>query len=178
IIMVGEIRDAETAEIAIQASLTGHLVLSTLHTNDAATAVTRLVDMGIEPFMIASSLAAVMAQRLVRVICPHCREEYRTADQYPGVSLPEKLYRGKGCDKCFGLGTLGRTAIYEIMPVDQQLCSMIIRRCHAGEIKEYAVSRGMKTLRDDGMARAASGITTIEEVQRVTQDDDYADVPV
>jgi len=178
IIMVGEIRDAETAEIAIQASLTGHLVLSTLHTNDAATAVTRLVDMGIEPFMIASSLAAVMAQRLVRVICPHCREEYRTVDQDPGVTLPEKLYRGKGCDKCFGLGTLGRTAIYEIMPVDQHLCSMIIRRAHAGEIKEYAVSRGMKTLRDDGMARAAAGITTIEEVLRVTQDDDYADVPV
>ena len=178
IIMVGEIRDAETAEIAIQASLTGHLVLSTLHTNDAATAVTRLVDMGIEPFMIASSLAAVMAQRLVRVICPHCREEYRPVAQYAGVTLPERLYRGRGCDKCFGLGTMGRTAIYEIMPVDQELCSMIIRRCHAGEIKEYAVSRGMKTLRDDGMARAAAGITTIEEVLRVTQDDDYADVPV
>ncbi len=178
IIMVGEIRDAETAEIAIQASLTGHLVLSTLHTNDAATAVTRLVDMGIEPFMIASSLAAVMAQRLVRVICPHCREEYHPVAQYAGVTLPERLYRGRGCDKCFGLGTMGRTAIYEIMPVDQELCSMIIRRCHAGEIKEYAVSRGMKTLRDDGMARAAAGITTIEEVLRVTQDDDYADVPV
>lgn len=178
IIMVGEIRDAETAEIAIQASLTGHLVLSTLHTNDAATAVTRLVDMGIEPFMIASSLSAVMAQRLVRVICPHCREEYRPVDQYAGIALPEKLYRGRGCDKCFGLGTMGRTAIYEIMPVDQELCSMIIRRCHAGEIKEYAVSRGMKTLRDDGLARAAAGITTIEEVLRVTQEDDYADVPL
>ena len=178
IIMVGEIRDAETAEIAIQASLTGHLVLSTLHTNDAATAVTRLVDMGIEPFMIASSLSAVLAQRLVRVICPHCREEYRPLEQHAGVTLPEKLYRGRGCDKCFGLGTLGRTAIYEIMPVDQELCSMIIRRAHAGEIKEYAVSRGMKTLRDDGLARAAAGITTIEEVLRVTQDDDYADVPL
>ncbi len=112
IIMVGEIRDAETAEIAIQASLTGHLVLSTMHTNDAATAVTRLVDMGIEPFMIASSLTAVVAQRLVRVICPHCREEYRPAEQYAGVALPEKLYRGRGCDRCFGLGSLGRTAIY------------------------------------------------------------------
>jgi general secretion pathway protein E len=177
IIMVGEIRDAETAEIAIQASLTGHLVLSTLHTNDAATAVTRLVDMGIEPFMIASSLSAVVAQRLVRVICPHCREEYRPAEQYAGVTLPDKLYRGRGCDACFGLGTLGRTAIYEIMPIDQELCSMIIRRSHAGEIKEYAVARGMKTLRDDGIARAAAGITTIEEVLRVTQDD-YADVPL
>jgi general secretion pathway protein E len=177
IIMVGEIRDAETAEIAIQASLTGHLVLSTLHTNDAATAVTRLVDMGIEPFMIASSLSAVVAQRLVRVICPHCREEYRPVQQYAGVTLPDRLYRGKGCDACFGLGTLGRTAIYEIMPIDQELCSMIIRRSHAGEIKEYAVAHGMKTLRDDGLDRAAAGITTIEEVLRVTQDD-YADVPL
>lgn len=177
VIMVGEIRDAETAEIAIQASLTGHLVLSTLHTNDAATAVTRLVDMGIEPFMIASSLSAVVAQRLVRVICPHCRKKYRPAVRYAGITMPKQLYRGLGCDKCFGLGTLGRTAIYEIMPVDQELCSMIIRRAHAGEIKEYAVSRGMKTLRDDGLARAAAGITTIEEVVRVTQDD-YADVPL
>lgn len=177
IIMVGEIRDAETAEIAIQASLTGHLVLSTLHTNDAATAVTRLVDMGIEPFMIASSLSAVVAQRLVRTICPHCREEYRPLEEYAGMHLPEKLYRGRGCDHCFGLGTLGRTAIYEILPIDQELCSMIIRRCHSGEIKEYAISRGMKTLRDDGLARAAAGITTIEEVLRVTQDD-YADVPL
>jgi general secretion pathway protein E len=177
IIMVGEIRDAETAEIAIQASLTGHLVLSTLHTNDAATAVTRLVDMGIEPFMIASSLSAVVAQRLVRVICPHCREEYRPEESYAGVTLPDKLYRGRGCDACFGLGTLGRTAIYEIMPIDQELCSMIIRRAHAGEIKEYAVAHGMKTLRDDGMIRAAAGVTTIEEVLRVTQED-YADVPL
>ena len=177
IIMVGEIRDAETAEIAIQASLTGHLVLSTLHTNDAASAITRLVDMGIEPFMIASSLTAVMAQRLVRLVCPHCREAYTPQEHYAGVSLPERLYRGRGCERCFGLGTLGRTAIYEIMPVDQEICSMIIRRAHAGEIKEYSVSRGMKTLRDDGLQRAAEGVTTIEEVLRVTQDD-YADVPL
>lgn len=177
VIMVGEIRDAETAEIAIQASLTGHLVLSTLHTNDAATAVTRLVDMGIEPFMIASSLSAVVAQRLVRVICQNCREEYQPQQRFAGIALPEKLYRGRGCDACFGLGTLGRTAIYEIMPVDQELCSMIIRRAHAGEIKEYAVAHGMKTLREDGLDKAAAGITTIEEVLRVTQDD-YADVPL
>ena len=177
IIMVGEIRDAETAEIAIQASLTGHLVLSTLHTNDAASAITRLVDMGIEPFMIASSLTAVMAQRLVRVICPHCREEYQPVERHAGIALPEKLHRGRGCDKCFGFGTMGRTAIYEIMPVDQEICSMIIRRAHAGEIKEYAISRGMKTLRDDGLLRAAEGVTTIEEVLRVTQED-YADVPL
>lgn len=175
IIMVGEIRDAETAEIAMQASLTGHLVLSTLHTNDAATAVTRLIDMGIEPFMVASTLSAVLAQRLVRVICPHCREEYRPDREYAGITLPEKLYRGRGCDHCFQLGTSGRTGIYEMLPVDSQLCSMVIRRASTAEIKEYAISRGMRTLRDDGLAKAAAGITTIEEVLRVTQDD-YADI--
>ena len=119
----------------------------------------------------------MVAQRLVRVICPHCREAYTPHEQYAGISLPSVLYRGKGCDACFGLGTMGRTAIYEIMPVDQEICSMIIRRAHAGQIKEYAVSRGMKTLRDDGLARAAAGITTMEEVLRVTQED-YADVPL
>jgi len=177
IIMVGEIRDAETAEIAMQASLTGHLVLSTLHTNDSATAVSRLIDMGIEPFMVASSLAAVMAQRLVRKICPHCREAYTPDRQYPGIELPPTLYRGKGCDLCFGIGMAGRVGIYESLPVDAELCSMIIRRCSAGEIKEYAIGKGMKTLRDDGMAKVAAGITTIEEVLRVTQED-YADLPL
>ena len=108
IIMVGEIRDVETAEIAIQASLTGHLVFSTLHTNDAATAITSLIDMGMEPFMVASSLSAVLAQRLVRLICPHCKEEYSPEQDYPGITLPPFLYRGKGCDKCFGLGSIGQ----------------------------------------------------------------------
>jgi general secretion pathway protein E len=175
--MVGEIRDAETAEIAIQASLTGHLVLSTLHTNDSPTAVTRLIDMGIEPFLVASSLSAVLAQRLVRVICPHCREEYTADREYPGITLPKTLYRGAGCDTCFGLGTLGRTGIYELLLIDAEICSMIIKRIPAGEIKEYAVSKGMKTLREDGLAKVAAGITTIEEVVRVTQED-YADLPL
>ena len=175
IIMVGEIRDVETAEIAIQASLTGHLVLSTLHTNDSATAIARLIDMGIEPFMVASSLSAVLAQRLVRLICPHCREEYSPDREYPGIELPAKLYRGAGCEKCFGLGTLGRTIIHELLPVDADICSMIIRREPAGVIKEYAVSRGMETLRENGIKKAASGITSIEEVLRVTQED-YADL--
>jgi general secretion pathway protein E len=175
VIMVGEIRDAETAEIAIQASLTGHLVLSTLHTNDSATAVTRLIDMRIEPFLVASSLSAVLAQRLVRVICPHCREEYTSDREYPGITLPPVLYRGKGCDACFGLGTLGRTGIYELLLVDSEICSMIIKQAPAGEIKEYAVAKGMKTLREDGLAKVAAGITTIEEVLRVTQED-YADL--
>jgi general secretion pathway protein E len=177
VIMVGEIRDAETAEIAMQASLTGHLVLSTLHTNDAATAVTRLIDMGVEPFMVASTLSAVLAQRLVRVICPHCREAYRPEREYAGITLPETLYRGRGCEKCFNLGSMGRTGIYELLLVDSELCSMIIRRSPAGAIKEYALSRGMRTLREDGLAKAAAGITTIEEVLRVTQEE-YAELPV
>jgi general secretion pathway protein E len=175
IIMVGEIRDGETAEIAMQASLTGHLVLSTLHTNDAATAVTRLTDMGVEPFMVASTLSAVLAQRLVRVICPHCREEYKPEREYAGTTLPEVLYRGRGCDKCFNLGSMGRTGIYELLLIDSELCSMIIRQVPAGVIKEYAVSRGMRTLREDGLAKAAAGITTIEEVLRVTQEE-YAEL--
>ncbi|HEX2770129.1 MAG TPA: ATPase, T2SS/T4P/T4SS family, partial [Geobacteraceae bacterium] len=175
IIMVGEIRDSETAEIAMQASLTGHLVLSTLHTNDAATAVTRLTDMGVEPFMVASTLSAVLAQRLVRVICPHCREAYEPERAYSGVILPELLYRGRGCDKCFNLGSMGRTGIYELLLIDSELCSMIIRQVPAGVIKEYAVSRGMRTLREDGLAKAAAGVTTIEEVLRVTQEE-YAEL--
>jgi len=175
IVMIGEIRDAETAEIAMQASLTGHLVLSTLHTNDAATAVTRLIDMGIEPFMVASSLSAVLAQRLVRVICPHCKESYTPERAYAGVELPPLLYRGRGCEKCFNLGSIGRIGIYELLPIDAELCSMIIRREPAGAIKEYAVSKGMRTLREDGLDKARQGITTIEEVLRVTQDD-YADL--
>jgi general secretion pathway protein E len=175
--MVGEIRDVETAEIAIQASLTGHLVFSTLHTNDSATAITRLIDMGIEPFMVASSLSAVLAQRLVRLICPNCKEEYSPEQAYPGITLPPVLYRGKGCDRCFGLGTLGRTLIHELLLIDADICSMIIKQAPAGVIKEYAISRGMKTLRDDGLEKAAAGITTIQEVMRVTQED-YADLPL
>jgi len=175
IIMVGEIRDTETAEIAMQASLTGHLVLSTLHTNDAATAVTRLTDMGVEPYMVASTLSAVLAQRLVRVICPNCREEYKPERDYAGVTLPDVLYRGRGCDKCFNLGTMGRTGIYELLLIDSELCSMVIRQVPAGVIKEYAVSHGMRTLREDGLAKAAAGVTTIEEVLRVTQEE-YAEL--
>jgi len=175
IIMVGEIRDAETAEIAMQASLTGHLVLSTLHTNDSATAVTRLIDMGIEPFMVASSLSAIIAQRLVRRICPHCREECVPEGLPAGIPLPPKLYRGAGCDRCFGLGAFGRIGIYELLIVDSEICSMIIRRAPAGEIKRYALSRGMTTLLDDGMRKVAAGITTVEEVLRVTQEE-YGDI--
>jgi general secretion pathway protein E len=177
IVMVGEIRDSETAEVAMQASLTGHLVLSTLHTNDSATAVTRLVEMGIEPYLVSSSLAAVLAQRLVRVICPHCREEYAAGGSRDGMKLPEKLYRGRGCDKCFHTGSRGRIGIYELLPIGAEVAAMITRRATAREIKEYAVGRGMRTLRDDGLAKAAAGITTLEEVLRVTQEE-YADLPL
>ncbi len=127
--------------------------------------------------MVASSLSAVMAQRLVRVICPHCREEYEPEREYAGITLPPVLYRGRGCEKCFNLGSMGRIGIYEFLPIDSELCSMIIKQAPAGAIKEYAISRGMKTLREDGLTKAAAGITTIEEVLRVTQED-YADLPL
>jgi general secretion pathway protein E len=131
--------------------------------------------MGVEPYMVASTLSAVLAQRLVRVICPNCKEEYKPEREYAGVTLPELLYRGRGCDKCFNLGTMGRTGIYELLLIDSELCSMVIRQVPAGVIKEYAVSHGMRTLREDGLAKAAAGVTTIEEVLRVTQEE-YAEL--
>jgi general secretion pathway protein E len=180
VIMVGEIRDLETAEIAMQASLTGHLVLSTLHTNDAPSALVRLIDMGIEPFLVASSLILVLAQRLVRTICPYCKVSYETSEiegrylasvdsKSGGNSL--LLYRGLGCDKCKGKGYLGRTGIFELLVIDNAIRSMITERMDSQKIKNSAVSRGMKTLRQDGIEKAISGITTIEEVLRITQKD-------
>ena len=179
IIMVGEIRDYETAEIAIQASLTGHLVLSTLHTIDASSAVIRLVDMGVEPFLVASSLSAVLAQRLVRTICPHCREEYTATGAellYFSASMPT-LYRGKGCQNCRESGYLGRTGIYELLIVDADIRQMISDRFSAQDIKNNAVEKGMKTLFTDGLDKVICGITTLQEVLRVTQKD-YADISV
>jgi len=185
IIMIGEIRDRETAEIAIQASLTGHLVLSTLHTNDSASAVTRLVDMGIEPYLISSTVAGVMAQRLLRVICPHCRqvrppeeavvvtEELRRI----GATSPQ-LYEGAGCDKCVKTGYLGRTGIFEIMLVDNEIKELITQQHPSHIIKEAAIRKGMTTLREDGLRKALAGITTLEEVYRVTQDSVQADMGV
>ncbi len=171
IIMVGEIRDRETAEIAIQASLTGHLVLSTLHTNDAASSLTRLLDMGIEPYLVASSLTGALAQRLVRVICPYCKEGYkplyeeaRLFQEFNGL---EFLYRGKGCSRCHNSGYAGRTGIFELLVIDADIRRMIVSRTDSRTINEYAVSRGMKTLYIDGLSKVARGITTIEEVLRV-----------
>lgn len=183
IIMVGEIRDVETAEIAIQSSLTGHLVLSTLHTNDAPSAIVRLVDMGVEPFLVSSSLLGVLAQRLVREICPHCRESYTPTDiemeylsnsgLWPSASSlrPLTLYRGVGCDKCNGKGYLGRTGIFELLIVDHSIRQMITEKTDSQNIRNVAVNNSMKTLRVDGFEKALAGITTMEEVLRVTQKD-------
>ncbi|MBI5639736.1 MAG: type II secretion system ATPase GspE [Nitrospirae bacterium] len=180
VIMVGEIRDVETAEIAIQASLTGHLVLSTLHTNDAPSAIVRLIDMGVEPFLVASSLMGVVAQRLVRVICPACRESYEPSEiersYFLGSSvLPTgpkfSLYRGKGCEQCNGKGYLGRTGIFETLVIDDKVRQLISGKTDSQSIKNAAVSQGMKTLRLDGFEKALKGITTVEEVLRVTQKD-------
>ncbi len=177
VIMVGEIRDVETAEIAIQASLTGHLVLSTLHTNDAPSAIVRLIDMGVEPFLVASSLMAVLAQRLVRVICPNCKEPYAASDversYFENISHEGALtlYRGRGCDKCQGKGYLGRTAIFETLIVTDAIRQMISGRIDSQSIKSAAVSAGMKTLRNDGFEKVLKGTTTVEEVLRVTQKD-------
>jgi general secretion pathway protein E len=179
VIMVGEIRDVDTAEIAIQASLTGHLVLSTLHTNDAPSALVRLADMGVEPFLVASSLIGVLAQRLVRTVCPYCKEEYEPTktekDYFSELGLITdklfKLYRGKGCEKCKGAGYLGRTGIFEFLAVTDDIRRMISDRTDSQRIKAAAVSKGMKTLRTDGFEKAMKGITTVEEVLRVTQKD-------
>jgi general secretion pathway protein E len=179
VIMVGEIRDLETAEIAMQASLTGHLVLSTLHTNDAPSALVRLVDMGIEPFLVASSLTVVLAQRLARKICSHCKESYKPSD----VELsyfsqpPELLHRGMGCEHCKNKGYMGRTGIFELLVIDNEVRPMITDKIDSQSIKQSAISRGMKTLRVDGLEKAVQGITTLEEVLRVTQKD-YADISV
>ncbi|GAB4113533.1 MAG: GspE/PulE family protein [Candidatus Caldatribacteriota bacterium] len=172
IVMVGEIRDRETAEIAIQAALTGHLVLSTLHTNDAASALTRLVDMRIEPFLISSSVIGVLAQRLVRVICEKCKEEYPPPPEIlKELNLNQnnqvKLYRGAGCPLCKNTGYYGRTSIYEILELDERIRSLILSKTSSDIIKEEAIKKGMKTLRDSGLEKALQGITTIEEVLRV-----------
>jgi len=178
IILVGEIRDKETAEIAVQASLTGHLVFSTLHTNDSAGGITRLIDMGIEPFLVSSSVVAIIAQRLVRTICPVCKTSYTPADEELieiGISrdsLKENvLYKGNGCVNCVNTGYKGRTGIYEILIIDDEIRSMITRGVDSSMIKHAAIKKGMTTLKEDGIKKAISGITTIKEVLRVTQEE-------
>ena len=176
VIMVGEIRDKETAEIAVQASLTGHLVLSTVHTNDAPGAVTRLVDMGVEPFLVASSLIGVLAQRLVRTICPKCPEQYvPTPEELRGIGVDPKrvttLTRGKGCAFCQGSGYRGRTGIYELMLIDDEVRQLILKNVDSGTLKHKAREKGMITLLEDGAEKVLAGITTCEEISRVTQED-------
>ncbi len=176
IIMIGEIRDGETAEIAVRSSLTGHLVLTTLHTNDAPGAVTRLVDMGVEPFLVSSSLIGVIAQRLVRKICTSCKEEYN-ADEWErrllmyNYNMDENLvlHRGKGCQYCGGSGYKGRIAIFEIMPITKKHRALIDKKCTTDEIREYAVKEeGMTTLRENAIKLVLEGITSTEELMRVT----------
>lgn len=178
VILVGEIRDKETAEIAVQASLTGHLVFSTLHTNDAPGALTRLVDMGIEPYLVASTLEGVVAQRLVRMICPYCAEEYTPANPDRlraelGGFLPDRLRRVKGCPKCSGMGYIGRKGIFEQMVVNQELRHAITEGSSHSRIRELALKNGMKTLREDGLRYIKEGKTTIEELLRLTKDERF-----
>lgn len=176
VVMIGEIRDVETAEIAIQASLTGHLVMSTLHTNDAPSALTRLVDMGIEPYLLSSTVVGVMAQRLVRAICPDCKESYTPCSEELadiGLELSEvpegKLCRGTGCSSCFGSGYKGRRGIYELMPVDSAIKQQIVKSADAVELRRLAIKRGMRSLREHGACLVLTGETTVAEVLRVTR---------
>jgi type II secretion system protein E len=180
VVMVGEIRDQETADIAIRASLTGHLVFSTLHTNDAPSAFTRLTDMGIEPFLIASSVEAVQAQRLVRTICPHCKTEQKVDHDYlRRVGFPEneietaKFWHGAGCEHCRQQGYQGRKGIYELLIVTETLRPLIMNRAPATTIAQLAIQNGMRTLRTDGWNKVKAGVTTIEEVLRVTQMEEH-----
>jgi general secretion pathway protein E len=176
VILVGEVRDRETAEIAIQSSLTGHLVFSTLHTNDAASAVTRLIDMGIEPFLVTSSVIAIIAQRLVRVLCPKCKEVYTPDDEsLANLGVDKKLlerrslYRKKGCSACMNTGYRGRTAIFEILILDDPIKRLILKTSDSNQISDEAMKRGMINLLSDGAKKVLEGTTTIEEVFRVTR---------
>lgn len=175
VILVGEIRDLETAEIAIQSALTGHMVFSTLHTNDSASAVTRLIDMGIEPFLVTSSVIAILAQRLVRVICNDCKEEYTPDDEsLKNIGMTNdmisgrKIYRGKGCPSCLNTGYSGRTGIFELMILNDPIKNIILKTSDANAIKRMAIEQGMITLSRDGAEKVKDGITTIEEVIRVS----------
>jgi general secretion pathway protein E len=183
VIMVGEVRDIETARMAIQSSLTGHLVFSTLHTNDSAGAVSRLLDLGVEPYLASSSLIAIMAQRLVRKVCPDCKELYEPKPhelRELGIGNVEasnvgqnggKFFVGRGCDKCFQTGYRGRTGVYELMLINEEIQDMIYKREPAGAIKKAAINAGLQTLRMDGARKVLAGVTTIAEVLRVTQAD-------
>ncbi len=177
VVMIGEIRDFETADVAMKASLTGQLVLSTLHTNDASSAVTRLVDMGVEPFLVASSVTLIEAQRLVRKLCPHCREPMAVNEALLGQlgltpSTRHAWFAARGCRLCHGLGYHGRMGLVEVLPIDERIRELIVSRAQSWEVKEYAVTElGMTTLRQDGLKKAEMGLTTLEEVLAVTSEE-------
>ena len=176
VVLIGEIRDKETAEIAVQASLTGHLVFSTLHTNDAPGAMTRLIDMGIEPYLVSSSLELVVAQRLVRLICKNCKEPAPPQDHEAMVvegieDVPDVLYRGKGCRNCQGTGYKGRQGVFELMPISDEIRSLTLERASSPQIRAAAVKQGMSSLRTDGWRLVREGRTTVEEVVRMTKDE-------
>jgi len=170
--MIGEIRDLETAQIAVQASLTGHLVLATLHTNDAPGAVTRLADMGIEPYLLASTLNGVLAQRLVRKLCPDCRAPYEpdaSERTIFGRNVPERIYRAVGCGACNFTGYKGRTGIYELLTIDDDMRRLIHDTAAEREVRAHAVRQGMLRLREDGLRWVREGVTSLDEVLRVTR---------
>jgi general secretion pathway protein E len=168
VIMVGEIRDRETADIAIRSSLTGHFVYSTLHTNDAPSAITRLTDMGVENYLITSSLVAVLAQRLVRIICTHCKESAGHRMNPEGENI--ETFRGRGCDHCFGTGHVGRMGIFEMMELTDEIRKLIMANADASQITMAARRNGMRNLREDGWLKVRNGITSADEVMRVTQE--------
>ncbi len=178
VIMIGEIRDSETAKIAVQAALTGHLVFSTLHTNDSAGALARLVDMGVEPFLAASALVGVLAQRLVRTVCPHCRISYQPdekllAELFDGIAVPTQatFYRGRGCSHCMQVGYLGRTGLYELLEVTDPIRHLVTSNADAATIRQQALKMGMRSLRQAGLSKVLAGQTTVEEILRVTQEE-------
>ena len=175
IIMVGEIRDKETAEIAVQAALTGHLVFSTLHTNDASGALTRLVDMGVEPFLISSSVIGILAQRLVRVTCERCKQSYKPSEEVlKGLGIIDRvkeLFRGKGCKYCRDTGYKGRIGIFELLVINEEIKKLIVNKASSDAIKKKAIETGMKILRDDGLDKAVKGVTTADEIIKATQEE-------
>lgn len=184
VLMIGEMRDRETAEISVQSALTGQLVLSTIHTNSAASAVTRLLDMGVEPYLMTSTLLGALGQRLVRKVCSACADEKPIEKELfskydleaHGFQQGMTLRHGKGCEACFNTGYSGRTGVYEYLKVDEQIRRLILGRQDAHEIEAYAVSRGMKTMWIDGLEKVREGITTFDELLRVVGGDDHAGI--
>jgi type IV pilus assembly protein PilB len=174
VVMLGEIRDPETARIAVQASLTGHLVLSTLHTNDAPSSITRLINIGVEPYLIAAAVNAILAQRLVRKMCQHCREEYEPSDDMKEFLTMQgfahgKTFKGKGCDRCRRTGYAGRLGIYELLVMDDGLRDMVTSNPDVTHLRKLCRERGLVTLREDGFDKVLKGMTTVDEILRVTE---------